>query len=158
MNQVRETMTGFLIGIGIYAVLIEAVGIFFSENILSYTLGLLFGLVIAIFLIVHMAQTLNRALDLSQEQAAKYTRRQSFLRLAVMLVAMIIALLVDQFNFITVILGMLGLKIGALIAPFFLKRLYPDSYLTRIDEEEDKEDIGIQEAEPAELEEIRSNV
>lgn len=158
MNQVRETMTGFLIGIGIYAVLIEAVGIFFSENILSYTLGLLFGLVIAIFLIVHMAQTLNRALDLSQEQAAKYTRRQSFLRLAVMLVAMIIALLVEQFNFITVILGMLGLKIGALIAPFFLKRLYPDSYLTRIDEEEDKEDIGIQEAEPAELEEIRSNV
>lgn len=158
MNQVKETMIGFLIGAGIYAVVVEVVGIFFSEDILSYTLGLLFGLVIAILLIVHMAHTLNRALDLSQGQAMKYTRRQSYLRLVMMLVAMIIALLVNQLNFITAILGILGLKIGALIAPFFLRRLFPDSYMTKIDKEEDTDDNTIQKAEPAELEEAGSDI
>ncbi|MDE5863272.1 MAG: ATP synthase subunit I [Lachnospiraceae bacterium] len=131
MKQIKETMTGFLIGITVYALLVEIVGIFFSDNILSYTLGLLFGIAVAVALIFHMAYTLDNALDMPEAQAVKYTRRQSFLRLAIMLCAMIAALIVQKFNFITVILGMLGLKIGALIAPFFLKRLYPDSFVTK---------------------------
>ncbi|MGN0154463.1 MAG: ATP synthase subunit I [Lachnospiraceae bacterium] len=136
MNQVKETLTGFLIGIGIYTVLIEAVGLFFSEDILSYTLGLLFGVIVAIFLIIHMAKTLDKALDLPQQQANKYVKRQSFFRLFIMLIALVIGLLVDRMNFIALILGMLGLKIGALIAPFFLKRLYPESFVTKEEEEE----------------------
>ncbi len=139
MSQVKETIIGFLIGIGIYAVLIELVGFFFSEDLFSYTLGLLFGVAVAIFLIIHMAKTLDRALDLPQEQAVKYTRRQSFLRLAVMLAAMVIALLVEQFNFIAVILGMLGLKMGAFIAPKLLKRLYPEDFVTKLDMDEELE-------------------
>ncbi len=139
MSQVKETIIGFLIGIGIYAVLIELVGFFFSEDLFSYTLGLLFGVAVAIFLIVHMAKTLDRALDLPQEQAVKYTRRQSFLRLAVMLAAMVIALLVEQLNFIAVILGMLGLKMGAFIAPKLLKRLYPEDFVTKLDMDEELE-------------------
>ncbi len=139
MSQVKETIIGFLIGIGIYAVLIELVGFFFSEDLFSYTLGLLFGVVVAIFLIIHMAKTLDRALDLPQEQAVKYTRRQSFLRLAVMLAAMVIALMVEQFNFIAVILGMLGLKMGAFIAPKLLKRLYPEDFVTKLTMDEELE-------------------
>lgn len=131
MNQVKETITGFLIGIVIYAVMIEAVGIFFSEDIFSYTLGLLFGVVIAVFLMIHMAKTLDKALDLPEAQATKYVRKQSFLRLFVMLLALIISLAIYWFNFIAVVLGMLGLKIGALIAPFFLKKLYPESFVTK---------------------------
>lgn len=131
MKQIKETMTGFLIGITVYALVIEVVGIFFSEDVFSYTLGLLFGAAVAVALIFHMAHTLDNALDMPEAQAVKYTRRQSFLRLAVMLCAMIAALMVQRFNFITVVLGMLGLKIGALIAPFFLKRLYPESFVTK---------------------------
>ena len=100
---------------------------------------MLFGVAVAIFLIVHMAKTLDRALDLPQEQAVKYTRRQSFLRLAVMLAAMVIALLVEQFNFIAVILGMLGLKMGAFIAPKLLKHLYPEDFVTKLDMDEELE-------------------
>ena len=139
MSQVKETIIGFLIGIGIYAVLIELVGFFFSEDLFSYTLGLLFGVGVAIFLIIHMAKTLDRALDLPQEQAVKYTRRQSFLRLAVILAAMVIALMVEQFNFIAVILGMLGLKMGAFIAPKLLKLLYPEDFVTKLTMDEELE-------------------
>lgn len=131
MKQVKETLTGFLLGIGVYALLVEVIGIFFSENLLSYTLGLLAGTVISVFLIFHMAKTLDKALDMPQEQAAKYVRKQSFIRLFIMLLAMIVGLAVEWLNFITIVLGLLGLKLGALIAPVFLKRLYPESFSTK---------------------------
>ena len=120
MDQVRETMTGFLIGLGIYTVIVELIGVFFSEDILSHTLGLLFGVVVAIFLFFHMAKTLDKALDLPQQQATKYIKRQSVIRLLVMLLAMVIGLAVGQIRFIAVFFGMLGLKVGALVAPKFL--------------------------------------
>lgn len=143
MNQVKETMTGFLIGLGIYTVIIELIGVFFSEDILSYTLGLLFGVVVAIFLFFHMAKTLDKALDLPQQQATKYIKRQSVIRLLVMLLAMVIGLAVGQIRFIAVFFGMLGLKVGALAAPKFLKLLYPESYITKPDEEELEKEVEV---------------
>lgn len=139
MNQIKETLSGFLLGLGVYAVLIEGIGFFFSEDLAAYTFGLLLGLAITVILICHMARTLDYALDLSPDQASKYVKRQSLLRLFVMLVGMIVGLLVDRMNFITVVLGMLGLKIGALIAPYFLKRIYPDQYGTKPPQEMDAE-------------------
>ena len=133
MSQVKETMTGFYIGIGIYAAIIEVVGIFFSEDILSYTLGLFFGVIIAVLLFGHMAKTLDRALDLQENDATKYVRLRSFLRLFVMMAALTIGLMTERLLFITVLLGLLGLKIGALFTPFILKRLYPDRYITKED-------------------------
>ena len=62
-----------------------------------------------------------------------------------MLAALLGAMLVPHVNFFTVLLGLLGLKVGALMAPFFLKRMYPDDFVTKEDamgpfEEEDSED------------------
>jgi len=136
MSQVKETMTGFYIGIAIYAVVIELIGIFFSENVLSYTLGLIFGVFSAIFLFGHMAKTLDYALDLSETQASKYVKRQSFLRLFIMLVILTIGRVTEMLYFVTVVLGLLGLKIGSLMTPFILKKLYPEQYITKLDEED----------------------
>ncbi len=131
MNQVKEIMIGFYIGIGVYAILVEVTGIFFSENILSYTLGLLFGVLASIFLFHHMAKTLDYALGLQEGDASKYVKRQSFIRLLAMLAVLTVGMITEQFSFITVLLGLLGLKVGALVTPFILKRLYPDSYITK---------------------------
>ena len=81
-----------------------------------------------------MAKTLDYALDLQEGDASKYIKRQSFLRLFVMLAVLTIGMITEQFSFITVLLGLLGLKIGALVTPFILKRLYPESYVTKEDE------------------------
>ncbi len=137
MNQIKETWVGFSIGLAIYAVVAELIGLFISEDGLSYTLGLLFGCAVAVGLMFHMTRTLDRALDLSPEQAEKYVKRQSFFRLLFMLLALVVALQVEQMNFIAVFLGMLGLKMGALMAPFFLKKLYPEHYVTQFPPDED---------------------
>ena len=131
MNQVKQTKTAFGIGIGIYAVVIEIAGVFFSEDRLSYTLGLLFGVIMAFFIFEHMAKTLEYALDLSESDAMKYVRLRAFLRLALMFAVLSIGMFTSKLNFLTVLLGLLGLKVGALMAPFILKRLYPEDYITK---------------------------
>ena len=131
MNQVKETLKGVYVGIFIYTLVVEVVGIFFSGNILAYTLGLLVGALFAVLLMIHMAVTLDKGLDMPETQAIKYTRRQSFIRLGIMLLALLLGVIFDQLNFIALVLGLLGLKIGALLAPFFLKRMYPEHFVTK---------------------------
>lgn len=137
MNQVKETLTGFYIGIGIYALMIEAIGIFFSEDLLAFTLGLLFGVIIAVFLTLHLAKTLDKALELPQEPAIKHMQKQSVLRLFIMLFVLAIGLMVERINFIALVLGLFGRKIGALMAPAILKKLYPESYAPKQTVEKD---------------------
>lgn len=146
MNQVKETLTGLLIGIGVYSVIVEIIGIIFSEDILSYTLGLLVGVVVAVILIIHMTRTLDDALDLPQDDATRYMRKKTVFRIVLMLAALLGAMLVPHVNFFTVLLGLLGMKAGALMAPFFLKRMYPDDFVTKedamgpFDDDEEEED------------------
>ena len=146
MNQVKETLTGLLIGIGVYSVIVEIIGIIFSEDILSYTLGLLAGVVVAVILIIHMTRTLDDALDLPQDDATRYMRKKTVFRIVLMLAALLGAMLVPHVNFFTVLLGLLGMKVGALMAPFFLKRMYPDDFVTKedamgpFDDEDEEED------------------
>ncbi len=146
MNQVKETLTGLLIGIGVYSVIVEIIGIIFSEDILSYTLGLLVGVVVAVILIIHMTRTLDDALDLPQDDATRYMRKKTVFRIVLMLAALLGAMLVPHVNFFTVLLGLLGMKVGALMAPFFLKRMYPDDFVTKedamgpFDDDEEEED------------------
>ena len=139
MDQVKKTIHGFLIGIGVYAIVMEIVGVFLSKDLFAYTAGLVLGIMVAIFLLIHMAKTLDRVLDLSKGEATKKNRLYWFIRFIVMLVALVIGLSVKSINFIAVIIGLMGLKVGALIAPFFLKRIYPENFVTPLEDEEPKE-------------------
>lgn len=139
MKEVKEVLTAFMIGIAIYAAMIECVGIFFSEDILAYSLGLLIGIFIAIALFCHMAKTLDKALDMYEIQAKKYVKKKCLLRLLMMLIGMMIGLAIEQIYFVSLVLGILGCKVGALFAPFFLKKLYPDRYVTNLNEQTDLE-------------------
>ncbi len=144
MDQVKETLTGLLIGMGVYSVIVEIIGIIFSEDILSYTLGLLVGVVVAVILIIHMKRTLDDALDLPQDDAIRYMRKKTVFRIVMMLVALLGSMLALRVSFFGVLLGLFSMKMGALIAPFFLRRMYPDDFMTKEDamgpfEEEDEE-------------------
>lgn len=140
MSQVKKTVVGFLLGIGIYTGIMELIGLCFFHDKVSYTLGLLFGSVVAVLVMVHIVKTLDKALDLQEQQAVKYTRRQALLRLGIMLIALITALSVEQLNFVAVVIGMLGLKLGSFLAAFLLKKIYPEEFVTKIDEEEQQEE------------------
>lgn len=136
MSQVKKTIAGFLLGLGIYTGIMEIIGLIFFNDRLSYTLGLLFGSVVAVLVMFHIVKTLDKALDLQEQQAVKYTRKQALLRLGMMLAALIMALSLKQLNFIAVVIGMLGLKIGSFITAFLLKIIYPEDFGTKTEDKE----------------------
>lgn len=146
MNQVKETLTGLLIGMGIYSIIVEICGFIFLEDIISYTLGLLLGVAVAVALVAHMTRTLDDALDLPQENATKYMRGKTVTRILIMLAALVGGMMIPHVNFFSVLLGLLSMKAGALMAPFFLKKLYPDDFITKeeamvvMEDEEETED------------------
>lgn len=140
MSQVKKTVNGFLLGIGIYTGIMELIGLCFSHNKVSYTLGLLFGSVVAVLVMIHIVTTLDRALDLQEQQAVKYTRKQALLRLGMMLIALIVAISIEQLNFVAVVIGMLGLKLGSFLAAFLLKRIYPEEFVTKPDSDGQQEE------------------
>lgn len=134
MDLVKKTLVGFLIGIGIYGGIIELAGFLFSDNIGSYTLGLVLGLGTSVLLMMHITKTLDKALDFDVEHATKYTRKQALLRLAFMLVVLAVSLVFPYFNFIATVIGMMGLKIASFIAARLLKIIYPDDFVTKPEE------------------------
>ncbi len=144
MNQVKETMTGFFIGLAAYTVLVEIFGILFSSDIVSFSLGLLVGVATCVFLFCHMTKTLDYSLDMEQGAASKYTTFQSILRLLVMFAVLTIGMKLDRVNFVAVVLGLFGLKVAALIAPTILRKLYPDDFITKPEDmvmQEDEDDL-----------------
>lgn len=140
MSQVKKTVIGFLLGLGIYAGIIEIIGLCFFHDKGAYSLGLLFGSMVAVLIMLHMVRTLDKALDMQEQQAVKYTRRQALFRLGMMLVALIIALSVEWLNFVTVIIGILGLKIGSFIASFLLKLIYPEDFNTKTEDDGEQDE------------------
>ena len=124
-NKAIWTLIDLWIGIVLYFVLFEVIGLIFVTNRIPYTLGLLTGCVTAAFLAWHMYDSLDTALDLGVENAVKYTKKSSALRLLVMLVVALAGMKFSLLSFPATIVGILGLKISAFFQP------YTNSHITK---------------------------
>ena len=71
LNGLSDVLPDLLIGILLYGVVCEAVGLIFVKDRLFYSIGLLTGILCAMGMAVHMAWSLNMALDLGESGAVK---------------------------------------------------------------------------------------
>ena len=124
-NKAIWTLIDLWIGICVYFLLFETIGLIFVPNRLTYTLGLLTGCVTAAFLAWHMYDSLDTALDRGEEDAVKHSKKSSALRLLVMLVVALAGMKFSLLSFPAVIIGILGLKISAFFQP------YTNSHITK---------------------------
>ena len=124
-NKAVWTLIDLWIGIILYFIIFEIIGLIFVPNRITYTLGLLTGCVTAGFLAWHMYSILDTALDMAQEDAVNYSKKYSALRLLVMLVVALAGMKFSLLSFPAVIIGILGLKISAFFQP------YTNLYITK---------------------------
>lgn len=124
-NKAIWTVLDLWIGLGIYFVIFEIIGLIFVENRIPYTIGLILGCFTAAFLAWNMFVSIDQALDMSEHDAIKYTKRKSILRALVMLVVAFVGMRVLWISFPGVIIGILGLKISAFLQP------YTNSHITK---------------------------
>ena len=117
IKKISETLKELLIGILFYGILVEVIGICFIKEKIYFTIGLWFGVLLALAAAVHMWWGLDRAMDLGNG-ASKYALSQNMIRYGVIVVAFGALCVLDVGNPIAAFVGIMGLKAGAYLQPF----------------------------------------
>lgn len=132
MSRIRNdesagrTLAELILGILIHGIFFLALGMIVMNRRLLFALGLLAGLIAAVFAVINMYDTLNMGLELKGKESIRYIRQKSFIRMAVALVLMLAAVLIDINLFIGVVVGLLSIKTSGLFNRY-LDRLYDET-------------------------------
>lgn len=118
LNGLSDVLPDLLIGILLYGVVCEAVGLIFVKDRLFYSIGLLIGILCAMGMAVHMAWSLNMALDLGESGAVKKMQLHNLLRYGIVVVVIFALWLSGIGNPVVAFLGIMSLKVAAYLQPF----------------------------------------
>lgn len=111
-----------LIGITGFSILVEIILIWFVDQKLSFTVGLLLGTFMAMMAAIHMWWILDKAMDLGGG-AQKLVLTHNIIRYGVILVAFFLICLSKVIDPLEAFIGIMGLKVGAYVQPFTHKWL-----------------------------------
>lgn len=122
LRRINEALPGLVYGIILYGVVVEAVGVWFVENKLHYSIGLWYGIAIAVGMAINLATVIFDAVTLGDsEHANRRIIAKSLLRYVVVVVLFFLLGLFDIGNLLMAVLGVLGLKVSAYMQPLLHK-------------------------------------
>ena len=115
----RETIRDMAAGVVFFSLIFAGVGCIIMDGArLRWVLGVLLGGFTAGVLLRHLYVTIDRALDMDEEAAGKYTKRSAMKRLLIAAAAFLAGGLLPQvFHIIGVLLGTFSLKFSAYLQP-----------------------------------------
>ena len=114
LRRLNDALPGLVATIIGYGLVIQFAGVWFVEDKAAYSIGLWYGIAIAVGLAIHIASVLWDAVSMGESKDAN--RRiiaKCLLRYFVVAVLLIILGYFHFGNLFTAFLGVLGLKIGA---------------------------------------------
>ena len=122
LKRINPSLPGLVAGIVIYGLLIQCTGVWFVEDKLGYSIGLWYGIAIAIGMAINLAVVIYDAVTFDGEgNANKRVVAKSMLRYIVVAVLFFILGYLKFGNLFTAILGVFGLKISAYLQPLLDK-------------------------------------
>ncbi len=110
-----------VIGMLIYAAIIEVIVLIVSEALVFDTIGLCIGIAIGIAMLVHMKRSIEDALDIGEEHASKHMIKKSVLRSLAVAIAFLLLGYLQIGSMLTALIGLLGLKISVYSQPYIYK-------------------------------------
>ena len=116
LKEKNRTMLEMYEGLLFWGIVCQLVGMLFVEKQFLYAVALWFGIVLASVSILHMYQTLDRALDLG-EAATKIIFKGYVIRYVALILILAIIMVTGVFNPLIVFLAYMGMKVTALIQP-----------------------------------------
>ena len=124
-REMRNTWKALCVGIICFSMIFLVVGNLLTKGSFSFTAGLLLGTFVAVLLACHMQHTVRRAVEMESTAASGYMKKESLLRMVLMIFALILAVFLPKvFHLIGVMLGVLTLKGAALLYPVTNKILF----------------------------------
>ena len=115
LRRLNDALPGLVATIIGYGLVIQFAGVWFVEDKAAYSIGLWYGIAIAVGLAIHIASVLWDAVSMGESKDAN--RR-------IIAKCLLRYFVVGYFHFgnlFTAFLGVLGLKIGAYLQPLFEK-------------------------------------
>lgn len=98
-----------------FSLVVYGIGLIMTTNYLSWTLGITFGLVIALLKLKLMENTFTKAVRLPENKAKGYTQRQYMIRYILTGLVLLIAALSQDISLMGVFFGLISMKIGAYV-------------------------------------------
>ncbi|MGN0141162.1 MAG: hypothetical protein ACI4AD_02980 [Roseburia sp.] len=127
LKRLNNALPGLILGILLYGCAVELIGVWFVEDKLRYTTGLLIGIALACGMAVNMATVLLDAVDTCGESHAQGKLAvKSVLRYLVVVIVFFVMMKWNLGNLYTAFIGVIGLKISAYLQPVahkFLSKL-----------------------------------
>ncbi|MGN1156496.1 MAG: hypothetical protein ACI4TK_09990 [Agathobacter sp.] len=122
LRRINEALPGLVAGILIYGVIIQLAGVWFVEDKLGYSIGLWYGIAIAIGMGINMAYVIYDAVTFDGESNANNrVVVKSMLRYFVVVILFCILGFFGFGNIITAFIGAMGLKVSAYMQPLLTK-------------------------------------
>ncbi len=120
LRRINEGLPGLVAGILIYGGIVQLTGVWFVEDRMGYSIGLWYGIAIAIGMAVNMAYVIYDAVTFDGESKANgRVIAKSMLRYVVVVILFCILGLFEFGNIITAFIGVMGLKFSAYMQPLF---------------------------------------
>lgn len=124
MKKINETLLQLLMGILIFEIVCQLIGMWFVPDKLKYTVGLWIGAILACLSACHMWWSLDRNLSINADNekgATAFATRANMIRYVVILLVFLILCLTTVAYPLAAFLGIMGLKIGAYLTPLTSK-------------------------------------
>lgn len=126
IKRINETLLELLMGILLFGIVSQVIGMWFVKSIFAYTTGLWIGILLAMLAAIHMWWSLDRNLTINADNekgAVAYSTRSNLIRYFVIIIVFLVLCLTDFAYPLAAFLGIMGLKIGAYLQPL-MKKIY----------------------------------
>ena len=118
LRRINDALPGLVLGIVLYGVLAELAGVWFVDDKLGYTIGLWYGIAIAIGMAINLATVILDSVTLDGgKNANRRIIAKSILRYVVVVILFFILGYFQFGNLFMALIGGGGLKISAYMQP-----------------------------------------
>lgn len=122
LRRLNPALPGLVMGILIYGLLVQIIGVWFVEDKIGYSIGLWYGIAIGIGMAINLATVIYDAVTFDGEgNANKRVAAKSMLRYIVVAILFGILGYFEFGNLFTAFLGVMGLKFSAYAQPLLNK-------------------------------------
>ena len=122
LRRINPALPGLIAGIVIYGLIVQFTGVWFVADKIGYSIGLWYGIAIAIGMAINLATVIYDAVTFDGEgNANKRVAAKSMLRYMVVAILFGILGYFEFGNLFTAFLGVMGLKFSAYAQPLLNK-------------------------------------
>lgn len=122
LKRINESLPGLIVGILLYGMVLQLTVIWFVEDKLGYSIGLWYGIVIAMGMAMHMALVIYDVVTFDgDERTQTRIAAKAMLRYVIVVILFGILAYFHPEKLIAAFCGIMGLKISAHLQPLFMK-------------------------------------